>query len=196
MSAPQVSPWPGLALTGPLIDSCLGTDDEGLLYPLLLYTAGSGAERNLEGAGPGWVEPGWGGAQPPLTQCGSHPLGHPRGWGASPGPLGSQRIPSPCHQLPWLGTPPTAGSPSATMYAGSQSLHALLLRALTHALSHTRKSTLSVLGSQELRRGLHFPSPHILMEVFCFFHTLGDLLRHTKGTEWECSQKTEPQLWF
>lgn len=139
---------------------------------------------------------GWGGAQSPLTQCGSHPLGHPRGWGASPGPLGSQRIPSPCHQLPWLGTPPTAGSPSATMYAGSQSLHALLLRALTHALSHTRKSTLSVLGSQELRRGLHFPSPHTLMEVFCFFHTLGDLLCHTKGTEWECSQKTEPQLWF
>lgn len=139
---------------------------------------------------------GWGGAQPLLTQCGSHPLGHPCGWGASPGPLGSQRIPSPCHQLPWSGTPPTAGSPSAAMYAGSQSLYAPLLRALTHALTHTRKSTLSVLGSQELRRGLHFPSPHTLIEVFCFFQTLGDLLRHTKGAEWECSQKTGPQPWF
>lgn len=82
------------------------------------------------------------------------------------------------------------------MYAGSQSLHAPLLRALIHALTHTRKSMLSVLGSQELRWGLHFPSPHTLIEVFCFFQTLGDLLRHTKGAEWECSQKTGPQPWF
>lgn len=174
-----VSPWPGLALTGALIVSCLGTEDEGLLYPLLQDTAGSGAERNLEGAGPGWVEPEWGGAQPPDSMWQPPAGSHPPPWvGCQSRPAGFPENSFPMSSAVLVGHPTHSREP---LSRDPKSLHAPLLRALTFALTHTRKSMLSVLGSQELRQGLRFPSPHTLMGVFCFFQTLGDLLRHTKG---------------
>lgn len=114
---------------------------------------------------------------PPWVGCQSRPAGFPE----NSFPMSSDAL---------VGHPTHSREP---LSRDPRSLHAPLLRALTLALTHTRKSTLSVLGSQELRQGLHFPSPHTLIGVFCFFQTLGGLLCHTKGAEWEYIQKTGPQ---
>lgn len=190
-----VSPWSVLSLTAPLLVWWFGTDDKlssrVSFTPYFQGTVGLGWGETWRGrAQDGWNQE-WGGAQPGLTQCGSHPLGHPRGWGARPRQLMTWGRNSLGTQRAWTGTPPTAGSPSATAdgVRVPRSLQAPLLR-LTPC--HTRKATLSVLGSQELRRTSHFPSPHTSLKLL-FFQTLGDLLHHTRGAEWECIQKTGPQ---
>lgn len=160
--------------------------------PLLLTSRHSriGAERNLEGAGPGWVEPEWGGAQPPADSMWQPPAGSPPWVGCQSRPAGFPENSFPMSSAALVWHPTHSREP---LSRDPRSLHAPLLRALTLALTHTRKSTLSVLGSQELRQGLRFPSPHTLIGVFCFFQTLGELLCHTKGAEWEYIQKTGPQ---
>lgn len=92
--------WPSPAVAGrqsdPTRHPVFGADSKqsspGLSAPHSAVAAAVAPE-------PGWV--GQGQARG-LTQCSSHPAGHPVGrGGARPGPLGSQKIPSPCHKQPW-----------------------------------------------------------------------------------------------
>lgn len=102
---------------------------------------------------------GWGEAGPErLTQCSSHPAGSPATGGV---PIqarwGSQRIPSPCHKLPWAGTP----AQSNHLTTARESVQGFLPQEPTLAHTHTPSCTFTFIHQ-------HFHS-----------HTLIHILRHT-----------------
>lgn len=173
MSAPQVSPWPGLALTDPLINSCLGTDDEGLLYPLLQYTAGSGAERNLEGAGPGWVELGMGRGSATADSMWQPPAGSPLWVGCQSRPAGFPENSFPMSSAALVGHPTHSREPLSRHVCRIPEPSCSLAQG-AHSCPHPHKEIhAQCLGKPRAETGLAFsftPHPH---RSFLFLPDIG-----------------------
>lgn len=105
-----------------------------------------------------------------LTQCSSHPAWSPAVGGVpAQARWGSQRIPSPCHKLPWAGTPAHSNHLATARAARPRSPHA---QSHTNTLTLTtlsRAHTLSLIHSHP-HTHTHSPSrkPERRQNLFCW----------------------------
>lgn len=117
--------------------------------------------RNLEGAGSGWVEPEMGRGPGRADSVWQPPAGSPPWVGCQSRPAGFPENSFPMSSAALVGHPTHGREPLRS--PGTFTLPCLGFPLVP--LTHTRKPTLRVLGSHELRWCLHFPSPHTLTEV-------------------------------
>lgn len=110
-----------------------------------------------------------------LTQCSNHPARSPAVGGVPAQALwGSQRIPSPCHKLPWAGTPAHSNR-SATTGGLHRSLHSHTLPPSPHShplfLTHSHSPSYTHVLSPTHAYTLTRSHPHSYTLIHTLTHT-------------------------